>query len=74
MYVCMHAQLCLFGIFHGIFLARIVEWVTMPSSRGSSQPRDGTCVSYVCRIGKQVLYHEHYLYIPFLYMHKSDIS
>ena len=27
---------------HGILQARILEWVAMPSSRGSSQPRDGT--------------------------------
>ena len=25
---------------HGIFQARILEWVTMPSSKGSSQPRN----------------------------------
>ena len=25
---------------HGIFQARILEWVAIPSSRGSSQPRD----------------------------------
>ena len=25
---------------HGIFQARLLEWVVMPSSRGSSQPRD----------------------------------
>ena len=25
---------------HGISQARILEWVAMPSSRGSSQPRD----------------------------------
>jgi len=30
---------------HGILQARILEWVAMPCSRGSSQPRDGTCVS-----------------------------
>ena len=30
---------------HGILQARIPEWVTMPSSRGSSQPRNGTQVS-----------------------------
>ena len=29
----------------------------MPSSRGSSQPRDRTCVSYVSCIGRRVLYH-----------------
>ena len=33
----------------GILQARIVEWVTMPSSRGSSWPRDGTHVS--CNAG-----------------------
>ena len=31
---------------HRIFQARILEWVTMPSSRGSSHPRDRTQVSY----------------------------
>ena len=29
---------------HGILQARILEWVAMPSSRGSSQPRDWTHV------------------------------
>ena len=27
---------------HGILQARVLEWVAMPSSRGSSQPRDQT--------------------------------
>ena len=31
----------------GIFQARILEWVAMPSSRGSSQPRDQTQVSHI---------------------------
>ena len=31
----------------GILQARILEWVAMPSSRGSSQPRDRTQVSNV---------------------------
>ena len=31
---------------HGILQARILEWVAMPSSRGSSQPRDRTQVSF----------------------------
>ena len=30
---------------HGILQARILEWVAMPSSRGSSWPRDRTHVS-----------------------------
>ena len=42
---------------HGIFQARILEWVAMPSSRESSQPRDQTCISYVFCIGRWVLYH-----------------
>ena len=42
---------------HGILQARILEWVAMPSSRGSSQPRDRIPVSYISYIGRQVLYH-----------------
>ena len=37
--------------------ARILEWVAMPSSRGSFQPRNWTCVSYVSCISRQILYH-----------------
>ena len=34
---------------HGLFQARILEWVaSRGSSRGSSRPRDRTCVSCVC--------------------------
>ena len=32
---------------HGIFQARILEWVAFPFSRGSSQPRDRTQVSCI---------------------------
>ena len=32
---------------HGILQARTLEWVAVPSSWGSSPPRDGTLVSYV---------------------------
>ena len=32
---------------HGLLQARILEWVAMPSSRGSSQPRDRTQVSCI---------------------------
>ena len=31
----------------GILKARILEWVAMPSSRGSSQPRNRTQVSHI---------------------------
>ena len=34
---------------HGILQARILEWVIMSFSRGSSPPRDGTCVSCIGR-------------------------
>ena len=39
---------------HGILQARILEWVAIPSSRGSSQPRDQTRISYVSCIGRWV--------------------
>ena len=32
---------------HGILKVRILEWVAIPSSRRSSWPRDGTCVSCI---------------------------
>ena len=28
--------------FHGVFLAKVLEWVAIPFSRGSCRPRDGT--------------------------------
>ena len=37
---------------HGIRQARILEWVAMPSSRGSSQPSDQIQVSYISCIGQ----------------------
>ena len=42
---------------HGILQAKILEWVVIPFSRGSSHPRNWTFVSYVCCIDRQVLYH-----------------
>ena len=39
---------------HGISQARILEWLAISFSRGSSQTRGRTCVS--C-IGRQILYH-----------------
>ena len=39
---------------HKISQARILEWVAISFSRGSSQPRDQTRIS--C-IGRQILYH-----------------
>ena len=54
--VCLVAQSCLtlcnlvdYSLWgssvHGILQARILEWVNMPSSRGSPLPKDQTCVS-----------------------------
>ena len=37
---------------HGISHTRKLEWVAISCSRGSSQPRDGTCVSCVLCIGR----------------------
>ena len=48
----------------GILQARILEWVAMFSSRGSSQPRDQTRVSDVSCIGKGVLNHLCHLWSP----------
>ena len=42
---------------HGIFQARILEWVVISFSRGSSQPRARTSFSGVSCIGRQILYH-----------------
>ena len=36
---------------HGIFQARVLEWVAISFSRGSSQPRDRTWVS--CIVGRR---------------------
>ena len=44
----------------GILQTRILEWVGMPSSRGFSQPRDGTKVS--CIAGEGLLHCRRILY------------
>ena len=43
---------------HRISRARILEWVAIPFSRGSSWPRDRTGVSWISCIGRQSLYHQ----------------
>ena len=40
---------------HGILQARILEWVTMALSRGSSRPRGCTWISYPSRMSRRVL-------------------
>ena len=41
---------------HGILPAKILEWIAFPYSRGSSQPRDQTRISYVSCFGSWALY------------------
>ena len=67
-HVCLCVQLCLTlcdpvdcsplgGSVHGIFQARILEWVAISSSRVSFWLWDGTCISCVSCTGRQILYH-----------------
>ena len=42
--------------FHGSFQTRILEWVAISYSRGSSWFRDQTHVSCISCIGRQILY------------------
>ena len=66
MHVCFNSFSCvqLYGLcslpgfsIHGIFQARILEWVARLSSKRASGPRVWTCLSYVSCIGGCVLYH-----------------
>ena len=41
---------------HGLFQTRILEWVAISYSRGSSRSRDCTLVSCASCIGRQILY------------------
>jgi len=63
---------------HGIFQAKILEWVAISYSRGSSRPRDRTCVSCVSCIGRQVLYlwatWDSKTSVPIIYSVKDDIA
>ena len=49
---------------YAILQARLLEWVGLPSSRESSQPRDWIWVSYISCFGRQVLYHGSHLGSP----------
>ena len=42
---------------HGVLQARILEWVAIFSSRGSSRPKAWTHISCISFIGRQILYH-----------------
>ena len=45
----------------GILQARILEWVAISYSKGSSQPRDQTYVCCTSCTGRWVLYHQHHM-------------
>ena len=51
---------------HESFQVRILEWATMSFSRGCSQTRVRTYISYVLCTSKWVLYHWHRLRSPFI--------
>ena len=57
---------------HRIFQARILEWVTLPSFRGSTWPKDRTHISYISCIGRRFLYHEHTWEVPISYLQTED--
>ena len=42
---------------HGIFQARVLEWVAIPFSRGSSRPHDQTHVSGFSCVGRRTRFH-----------------
>ena len=48
---------------HGIFQARVLEWVLISFCKGLPT-QDRIHVSYVSRIGRGVLHHEHHLGSP----------
>ena len=45
---------------HGIFQARILDWLAISFSRRSSRPGDWSCVCCISCIGRQVLYQLNY--------------
>ena len=53
---------------HEILQARIMEWIAISFSRGSSQPRDQTQVFYVSCAGRQVVYHQCHLGSPYIFV------
>ena len=42
---------------YGVFQARILKWVAISFSSGSSRPRDQTWVSCISQPGRHILYH-----------------
>ena len=61
---------------HGILQARILEWVGISFSRGSSQPKDPTHISCVSCIGSSVqsLNHVRLFVTPWTAAHQAFLS
>ena len=55
----------------GIFQARVLEWIAISFSGGSSRPRNRTRVSHVSCTGRWLLYQLSYQGIPKIYMLSS---
>ena len=49
---------------HGNFQAIILKWVAISYSRGSSQPKNWSCISCISCIGMWILCHVHHLGSP----------
>ena len=56
----------------GILQAGILEWVAVPSSRGSSPPQDRTCVSWVPHISRWILDHWRHLGSSFILIRSNQ--
>ena len=52
---------------HGILQAKVLEWVAMPSSRGSFQPKNPTSVSCIGRLVLYLLSHSCNLLVGIIY-------
>ena len=61
---------------HGILQAKVLGWVIISFSRGSSQPRDRTQVSCVSSTGRWILYQWRHLgssYVHCVYIHTCTL-
>ena len=59
---------------HGISQARMLEWVAISFSRGSSQPRDQTCISCISRWILLLLFYFILLYNTVLVLPYIDMN
>ena len=59
---------------HGIFQARIPDWVAVSSFRGSSWPRNWTLISGFSCIGRQILYHWETRGVPLVIIYSTNLE